>query len=294
LQSRWLRLAVEVPIAGARGLDLYHGVWALPPLIGCRTVVTVHDLTFCLHPEWFRRGHAAILQRAVGGAVRKADRVIAISERTACDIAEWYGIPRSRITVTHLAPRPEVMAGAGIARLPAEPYFLHVGNLVGRKNVQVVIRALALLRGRGVEVPLVLAGQPGDACEAVRALARRLGLGRLVRFSGYLDDRDLGALYASCTALVHPSLYEGFGLTAVEAMALGRPVLAADAGALPEIVGDGGRLLPPAEPNAWADAMERVLNAPDWLPTERALRRAREFSWERCARETVEVYRSVL
>lgn len=295
-KSRWLRLGLEIPLSAAHErIDLYHGVWALPPFLPCRTVVTVHDLTFLVHPDWLPRGQAEILRRSVGRAMRQAARVVAISERTKCDIVERYGIPEEKIAVTYLAPRPRPAAPAHSKPDGAQEYFLYVGNIVPRKNVAVLIRALGLLRDRGSAIPLVLAGQPGPGYRELLALVHQLNLDHLVGCTGYISDERLATLYAGCTAVVHPSLYEGFGLTPVEAMALGRPVLAAAAGALPEVVGEGGLLLPPNDAEAWAYAMEWVQQ-----PTlnrdlsVRGLRRAKQFSWERCAKETVEVYRQVL
>jgi len=337
-RSRWFRIAVDVPVAAGRDdLDVYHGVWALPPFTPCRTVVTIHDLTFLVNPDWFTRRGAAILRYSVGWAVKRAAHVIAVSERTKQDIVEWYGIPESRITVTLEAPRVSLMAqldnfrrgywtstpaapwpltlgsaedsawggGAGADRdgaaVPSESgsgqggYFLHVGNISRRKNVGTLVATLAMLRERGLGIPLVIAGQAGDAYGEVRALVGRLRLDDLVRFVGYVSDEQVAELYRNCIAVVHPALYEGFGLTALEGMAFGRPVLVADAGALPEVVGDAGLILPPLEPEAWADAMEGVTNwARNQSLAHRGLQRASAFSWERCAWKTVSVYRRVV
>jgi glycosyltransferase involved in cell wall biosynthesis len=313
--SRWLRIAVDVPLAATRDrLDIYHGSYALPPILPCRSVVTIHDLTFVAHPKWLPRGQATIMRHTVGHAVRRATRIIAVSECTKRDILEFYDIPEEKIAVTHLAPRPGFMGDAHPGESSprtdesspradkssprtdeSSPYYLYVGNITPRKNVATLVRALDILKRRGAAIPLVVAGQPGAAHDEVSALVRSLGLENLVRFTGYVSDEELRALYLSCTAVVHPALYEGFGLTPLEAMALGRPVLAANAGSLPEVIGDAGILLPPTDADAWADAMERVLSPTlsEGL-TVRGLRRAAEFSWERCARETVEVYEAAL
>jgi glycosyltransferase involved in cell wall biosynthesis len=320
--SRWLRIAVDVPLAAARDrLDLYHGIYALPPILFRRSVVTVHDLTFVAHPEWFSRGQATIMRYTVGHAVRRAARIIAVSEHTRQDIVKLYGVPEERIAVTHLAPRPGLLSDAhpeestsraDESSLRADessprtdkssprtdessPYYLYVGNITPRKNVATLVRALDILNRRGAAIPLVIAGQPGAAHDEVSALVHSLGLENHVRFTGYVSDEELRALYLGCAAVVHPALYEGFGLTPLEAMALGRPVLAASAGSLPEVIGDAGILLSPTDADSWADAMEQVLSPT--LSEELAaggLRRAAEFSWERCARETVEVYEAAL
>jgi glycosyltransferase involved in cell wall biosynthesis len=294
--ARAIRIPIAVPLAARRDrLDLYHGTWAIPPVMPCPSVVTVHDLTFLLHPEWFRRDTAVLMGVMVGHAVRKAARVITISERTKEDIVERYLVPAEQITVTYLAPRPAFSMPVPDVH-PSSAYFLHVGNIQPRKNVGVLIRALAILRDRDLAVPLVLAGQPQAAQQDILIAIRRHRLEKLVRFTGYVSDDALRSLYAGCTALVHPALYEGFGLTPLEAMAMGRPVIAADAGSIPEVVGDGALLVPPGDAEGWADAMEQVLcNEPVRCDlARRGLMRAAEFSWERCARETVGVYERAL
>jgi glycosyltransferase involved in cell wall biosynthesis len=293
--SRWVRIAVDMPLAAVRDrLDLYHGSYALPPLAPCHTVVTVHDLTFISHPEWLPRGHGAAMRYSVGLALKQAAAIIAVSQRTKADIVHHYRIQPERITVTHLAPRPQIVDDHPDLHSRRD-YFLCVGSIEPRKNIPVLIRALAMLRDRHIEVPLVLAGAPGAAFDDVQALIHDLHLGELVRFSGYVTDRELQGLYSACTAVVHPSLFEGFGLTPLEAMTLGRPVLAAHTGSLPEVIGDAGLLLPPTDPEAWACAMEQVLSGHlNSELAERGWARAQRFSWERCARETVGVYRRVL
>jgi alpha-1,3-rhamnosyl/mannosyltransferase len=153
-----------------------------------------------------------------------------------------------------------------------------------RKNIETVIRALAILRQEGVEVPLVIAGKPGYLYGSVLELIDALAVGRLVDFRGYVPDAELLDLYAKCTALLHPALYEGFGLTPLEAMYQGTPVIASNASSVPEVA------------NAWASRMRVILDHPE-LRTDlatRGRRRAQAFSWERCASETVEVYADAL
>jgi glycosyltransferase involved in cell wall biosynthesis len=295
-RHRLVRIPVVTPLLALRDrLDLFHAAYALPPLLPCPGVVTVHDITFALHPEWFPQYAPGLRNTLVPLAMRKASRVITISEHTKRDIVARYGIPAHKIVVTYLAPRPTF-----VSRAPTEPgdepYFLFVGNVEPRKNVETVVRALRILRQRGIDLPLVVAGRPGSAYPQVCALVHELGLENLVRFTGYVSDDHLRALYAGCTALVHPALYEGFGLTPLEAMAQGVPAIVADTSSLPEVVGDAALLVDPSHPEAWADAMAQVCT--DATLRRRlivaGLARAGQFSWERCARETVDVYRDVL
>ena len=141
-----------------------------------------------------------------------------------------------------------------------------------------------------------MAGKPGLNYASIVRLAGRLGLEDLVRFTGYVTDADLRHLYAACTALLHPALYEGFGITPLEAMVQGAPVVAARTSSIPEVVGDAALLLDPYDVEGWSAAMERILCDADLRRDlqARGAERVARFSWERCARETLAIYRSVL
>jgi glycosyltransferase involved in cell wall biosynthesis len=294
-QASIVRIPLSTPLLCFRDrLSVYHATYILPPLLGCASVVTIHDITFVLHPEWFSPKVQRMLAVLVPRAIHQAQRVVTISENSKADIVARLGVPPDKVAVTYLAPRPEF--ALPLQRTDdAEPFFLYVGNIQPRKDVGTVLRALSIARHRGVEARLIVAGVPGLGFDRISQLIHDLGLERVVEFRGYVSDDELRALYASCVALVHPALYEGFGLTPLEAMVQGAPVLAANTSALPEVVGDAALLLPPLEPEAWAHAMERVLHD-DALRrdlTARGLARSRRFSWEQCARQTVEVYTSV-
>lgn len=292
-QQSVVRIPFSLPWAAIRDtLDLLHTTYTLPPLLPCPAVVSVHDITFALHPEWFREQVRHMLGTLVPLAMRRAAHVITISQRTRCDIVERYGISPERVSVTYLAPRPTILPHAETAGKQGE-FFLFVGNVEPRKNVDTLIRAMRILRERRLEIPLVVAGKPGLRYGEVLGLVHDLGLDRLVRFIGYVSDERLRDLYATCIAYLHPALYEGFGLTPLEAMTHGVPVIASNNSSLPEVVGDAGILLPAQEAEAWAEAMESIA-------TDHALRdvlaargriRAQQFSWRGCALETLEVYR---
>jgi len=291
------RIALTTPLLALRdGLDLYHATtYVLPPLLPCPAVVTIHDISYALHPEWFAPRVRLMLTALVPKALRKACLVIAVSEHTKNDIVSYYGTAPEKVVVTPLAPRPT--STSKTPRIPATPpFFLLVGNIEPRKNVEAVLRALALLRERGTLVRLVIAGSPGHHHQRVARTIAQLGLVELVQFMGYVTDHELSRLYASCIAVVHPAHYEGFGLTPLEAMAHGAPVLASNTSSVPGVVGDAAILLEPCDVGAWADSMDRVLRDDELRQALSAngLARAESFSWERCARETVAVYKSVL
>jgi glycosyltransferase involved in cell wall biosynthesis len=291
-----IRIPLSTPVLALRDrLDLFHATYVLPPVLPCASVVTVHDITFALHPEWFTERLRARLALLVPLSMRRARRIIAISENTKRDIVAQYHVDPEKITVTYLAPRPAFCRAQDTA--PArERFWLYVGNVEPRKNIETVIRALAILRQEGVEVPLVIAGKPGYLYGSVLELIDALAVGRLVDFRGYVPDAELLDLYAKCTALLHPALYEGFGLTPLEAMYQGTPVIASNASSVPEVAGDAALLIEPCDANAWASRMRDILDHPE-LRTDlatRGRRRAQAFSWERCASETVEVYADAL
>jgi len=172
------------------------------------------------------------------------------------------------------------------------PFLLSVGSLEPGKNRERLLQAFARLQARGLKHTLVVAGQRAWRYEGEAPLARRLGLADSVRFLGHVPQADLPALYSAADLFVFPSLYEGFGLPALEAMACGTPVVASNVSALPEVVGDAALQVSPLDVEALADAIERLLRD-DRLRAdlrERGLERARQFSWEKAARRTAEVY----
>ncbi len=262
-------------------------------------MVTVHDLAYLRLPDRLptgRRRYFAALTRA---SVRRASRVLAVSESTKRDIVELLGVPPEQIAVTPLAAdrsfRPvtgealEVFLGEqGIVR----PFVLSVGTLEPRKNLPTLLRAFARI---AAEMPhdLVLAGPEGWMTDEIHETRRRLDLGDRLRFTGYVDAEALPAWYSAADLFVYPSLYEGFGLPPLEAMACGTPVITSDVSSLPEVVGDAGLTVPPTDEMALAEAMRRVLGDPAIGADlrKRGLERAKRFSWEQTAALTMAAYR---
>jgi glycosyltransferase involved in cell wall biosynthesis len=285
--------------------DLFHGTsFDLPRRHAAPAVVTVHDLALLRFPELGTTALRRMVERSCT-AVRRANAVIAVSAATCRDVVELCGVEANRVHVVYngvapaFQPLPAATARArAAARIGSDqPYILHVGTLEPRKNLPTLLRAFAALEGDPARPPrLVLAGRRGWGDAPIFAAVDELGLRDSVTFLGDVDPSDLPPLYAAATALVYPSLYEGFGLPVLEAMACGAPVIASESSALPEIVGEAGLLVDGGDVDAVREAIRRVASD-EALRSElraRGLQRARRFSWQRAARETLAVYRSVL
>lgn len=289
-----------------RPVDLFHGVtgFELPWGGPCRLVTTVHDLVPLRFPALSPWRHRWAVRLLLPGALRRATRVIAVSEATRREVLERYRIPAGRVAVVPEAADPRFAPAppADRARVRARyglvgVYVLFVGLLEPKKNLGTLFRAVARLReADGFRTAtLAIAGAPGWGLPDLAAEATRLGVGDVVRLLGPVPDEDLPALYGEALAFVFPSLWEGFGLPVLEAMAAGAPVIATCRGAVPEVAGDAALLVEP-EVGPLADALARLLDDPGLRERlrEAGLRRARAFSWERAAAETLAVYRAAL
>jgi len=279
---------------------------AVPVATSSVLVETVHDLLPLRFPSWYTARQRWLFRKAIRQAVADAARIIVPSSAVAADLADMTDIESARVTiipegVDPLFRRPvsEVDVAAVCARHNIRPgrFFLFVGAISGRKNLVTALRALAAFRAEsGSDIPLVVAGPRGRGADEFDAETRRLGLQSAIRVTGFVSAADLPVVLAAALALVHPSKYEGFGLTPLEAMAAGTAVLAANTGALPEVVGDAGILLPPDDVDAWAEAMARVHTDDDLRRSmvERGRSWSERFTWARAARETAAVYRACL
>jgi glycosyltransferase involved in cell wall biosynthesis len=292
--------------ARADGIDVFHGTNFRARATGRHgSVVTIHDLALCIFPQLRRRwigdwiGH---LKTARGA--RRSARVIALSESAAGDIVRFVGIPRGKIRVVPLAAGAEFRPSADDGRLGTllarigmdrRRYILFTGTLEPRKNVPVLVRAYRLLRDDFPDVGLVLAGNPGWKSEEISAFLRTNDLSRDVRITGYLPADELALLYCGASAYVLPSLYEGFGITPLEAMACGAPVILSSGGSLPEVVGDAAIIVSPNDEEGYRREMARVLSSPELAGElrRRGFLRAARYSWDRTAAETLAVYREV-
>lgn len=295
-----LRIPVAIPIASWRAASrvLHMTTYITPLKAPCPMVVTIHDLSFLEYPRAFSLRVRTILRTLVPGSIARAARVIAVSEFTKQDVIRRYGVAPEKITVTPLAPAPGFsrMANPAQASLPAgvtEPYVLSVGNLEPRKNLDRLLEAFAVLVGeRRFTGSLVLVGKDALRSDSLRRITRERGIESRVIFTGFVTQPELNALYNRAALFVYPSLYEGYGLPPIEAMACGCPVVASNVSVLPETTGGVAVLVDPRSTTEIANAMSAILHQPELARQlrERGLRHASSFSWTTTAARTLEVY----
>lgn len=304
LRTAWERFLLPRSLR-RMNLDVWHSPMTVIPLrTGARvTVATVHDIAFLLYPEIQPPSYRKYWTRWTTEACERADRVIAVSESTRRDLIERFPVEPSKISVVHEAADPfmaETAPDKEVSRVVKEHdlpprFLLFVGTLEPRKNLSFLLDVYDEAEGQGIRLPpLFVAGGKGWLQPDIE---ERIGRspGRICRL-GYLGRSDLRVLYQKADLVLVPSLYEGFGLQAADAMAAGSPVLASNLSSLPEVVGDGGILLPVDDPIVWVDKIAELVEDRDSLESwrERAKQQAARFSWKQAARETLEVYEEAL
>ena len=311
LYRLWYRARIPLPVQLFTGtIDLFHSPdFVLPPVRGgVPTLLTVHDLSFVHYPATFPANLVAYLNRVVPRSVGRATHILADSQSTRRDLAALWGVPDDKVTVLYsgvnerFRPVTDATALAAVrARygLGDGPYVLAVGTVQPRKNYEMLVRAFRAVAQTGPHA-LVIAGGRGWLTEGLEAEIARQGVADRVILPGFVDDADLPALYSAASLFVFPSLYEGFGLPLLEAMACSVPVISSDASSLPEVAETGGEpaalLLPPGDEVAWAAAMLRLLTddaARQRLVAAGAAQAAR-FTWQTAARQLAALYKRLL
>tara|TARA_B100001123_G_C15340746_1_gene1034773 strand:- start:4461 stop:5495 length:1035 start_codon:yes stop_codon:yes gene_type:complete len=308
-QGNWLgKLAWEhllCPLS-TRGSEVVHTPYFGPPFFGRCDVVTVHDLIALKIPEYRSSRALQVYTSLASKAVRRANIVIADSESAAHDIESLLDIPSGKIAVIPLGvDSGDVSLAENDSsvlrdkyRLP-DRYLLYLGSGELRKNIQVLLRAMAATPQED-RIPLILAGAiscaGSDLFPDYVSLGQYLGVSDDVTFIGPVSDREKIGLMASASAFVFPSIYEGFGLEPLEAMALGTPVICSNAGSLPEVVGNAAITLPPDDISGWSKAMGSISN--NTVKAQHfaslGLNKAKEFTWDRTARMTYEIYKELI
>jgi glycosyltransferase involved in cell wall biosynthesis len=304
-RAQWVlgEQALLPALAARAGVDLLHSLASTAPLRGrFARVVTVQDLIYARHPEAHAGLRSLGMRALVPAGVRRSDRVIATSQSTRSDLIELLGTRPERIDVVPLGidagPREAPVATAPTRErlgLADRQVLLSLSAKRPHKNLLALLDALASMPAPARPL-LVLPGYATWHERELRERARSLGVERDVRFLGWIADAEVEALWALARAFVFPSLYEGFGLPVLEAMAHGVPVACADSSSLPEVAGDAALLFDPRDTRAMARALERVLGDEPLRQRLVALgrARAREFSWERTARLTLDSYARAL
>ena len=285
------------------GAQLFHATeHLLPPLGDVPTVLTVHDMIFRLFPQHQKRLNYWYLNATMPLYCRRASAIITVSEASKRDIVAQYGLDPGRISVIYEAASPEFVpapaervADARQRYGLAERFVLVVGTIEPRKNLVRLLEALQRLRDEGLVLPLVVVGSRGWLYDELFRRLEESALRSDVQFPGYVPAADLPLLYNAATLVAMPSVYEGFGLPVLEAMASGTPVVSSDASCLPEIGGSAARYFDPYDTEAMAEALRAV-----WTDAElrdemrtQGLQQAARFSWARAAEQTLEVYASV-
>lgn len=301
----WYRLQLPLWIETWTGpLDLFHAPdFFLPPVRArTRTIVTVHDLSFVRLPETTMVGMERQLNTWVPLSVQRAGHVIAVSEATRQDLIELYQTPPEKITTLYhgvaesfrpVRDKAHLTAVRQKYRLGEDPFLLSVGTIQPRKNYRRLIQAFARL---DPALSLVIVGSKGWHTGEILAEVTRRRLDGRVKFLGFVADADLPALYSAASLFVYPSLYEGFGLPVLEAMACGTPVVASNVSALPEVAGQAGLLVDPYDVAALATALGRVIEDPDLhqFLAQAGLVQAQKFRWEETGQKLLGLYQRLL
>jgi glycosyltransferase involved in cell wall biosynthesis len=307
LARLWFRLRLPLPIELWTGpLRLFHATdFFLPPTNpGTRKLVTVHDLSYIHYPEIVMPGMSRLLNTWVPGSIARADHVIAVSEATRQDIITCYNTPADKVSVLyhgvsadfHPAHTPTALAQVREKyNLGDAPFILTVGTIQPRKNYLRLIQAFAMLP-RELGVSLVIAGGRGWDNQPLFDEVKRRKLNDQVRFTGFVADADLPALYSAATLFAYPSLYEGFGLPVLEAMACGTPVVTSNTSSLPEVVGQAGIMVSPTDVESMAGSLEQALT--DEAQRQRLAAagkaQAATFNWQHTATQLLELYEGLL
>jgi glycosyltransferase involved in cell wall biosynthesis len=304
LNILWYRLRVPLPLNLFIGtLDVFHSPnFLLPPLSRGTGLITVHDLSFLVVPQYAEPSLARYLGRALPRSIQRATLVLADSYSTKEDLVARLGVPPEKVEVVYggvdpaFVPVKDEAVLAYVRRRYAieRPYILALGTLEPRKNLAGLLRAYALLRQeKGLEHRLLVAGGQGWLYQRLFDLVQELGLGKDVHWLGFVPEEDLPALLSLAEVFVYPSFYEGFGLPPLEAMACGVPVVASQAPCLPEVLGEAALFVDPQDPSAIAEAAYKVLADSQLRQALVAKGRAQvaKYTWCSAAERLLAVYR---
>lgn len=301
---RWWSWKLFPDAANADGADVAHVQYTVPARLRMPVVTTVHDISFRLMPHCFPWKHRLLLNLTVPPSMRRAARVITVSESSRQDILRVYRLPEQKVVAIpnaadeRMQPVEQGDSEEILHRYYGiePPFVLMVGVLQPRKNLPLAVQAFAQVVVPG-NLPhrLVIVGKPGWGMEELQKAVDRWNVQERTVLTGYVPDEHLSCFYSAADALMYPSLYEGFGLPPLEAMQCGCPVLASDIPVMHEVVGEAGMLLTPNDPVVWTQALHTVLTN-EWTRQQmrqRGFQQAAHFSWKESARRTLEVYETL-
>lgn len=302
-----VREQVSVPLALNREhVDLFHAPhYVLPPLARCRSVVTIHDCIHLMFPQYLPNRFALRYARgSLWMATRVSNRILTVSEASKRDILRFFDVPAEKIAVIYNGiddrfwsePSEDEVRRVRQRYQLEDDFVLYAGNVKPHKNLERLIDAFHLVRQGGLDhLKLIVIGDEISKYAELRRAVHRYNLHKYVRFLGYMPDETLAVLYRLAGVFVFPSLYEGFGLPPLEAMASGTPVVTSNVSSLPEVAGDAAVLVDPYDPAAIAEGITRVLTEPGLRAQLRdaGFARAAEFSWERSIRQIRAIYGDV-
>lgn len=300
----WEQIGFPASLRRAR-IDLLHSPHYTRPFnLPCKSVVTFHDMTFFLFPHLHTPAKRLFFPLAIRASARLADQVLASSESTRQDIIRILKIDARKVRTVHLGVSPAYRPVTDPQKLASvrsryqlpEHFILYVGVVEPRKNLPLLIQAYRLLVERGMQAPLVIAGKMGWMYAEFLRQLQTLQIQEKVHLAGYIPAEDLPIVYNLADVFVYPSIYEGFGLPPLEAMACGTPVITSAVSSMPEHVGEAGMLVAPQDELALADAIQRVFNDPDLRRSlsQKGPPQAAQFTWKKTAQETMQIYRQIL
>ncbi len=300
----WDQVTLPLAARSARVDLLHQPAFSVPILYSGKKIVTIHDVISLFHTNipFFSR---QFYSKWMPYSYHFADHFITISNHSKDDIVQKLGIEAERISVIHLAAGQEFRQVVSPKQVDAvcekygitSPYLLNVGTINPRKNLEFLVKVFfQAKKEHHLPHTLVITGKKGWHYDQLFRLVTKLGLEDDVRFTGYVQDADKPALYHGTDIFLFPSIYEGFGLPPLEAMTCGTPVISSNTSSLPEVVGDGGITLSPHDQSAWVSGIARLLQQSDFRAQmiAKGHTQAQRFSWERCAKETLDVYHQVV
>lgn len=307
LYRLWYRLRLPLPVQLVTGqIDLFHSPdFVLPPVRGdVPTILTVHDLSFIHYPNTFTPALVNYLNGVVPWSVERATHILADSQATKEDLTNIWNVPAEKVTVLYsgvsgrfrpVTDKKQLAAVRKKYDIGDKPYLVSVSTLQPRKNFQMLIQAFKPVAKQQPH-NLIIAGGKGWLYEEMLAEVEKQRLEGRVKFIGFVADSDLPSLYSEASLMVFPSLYEGFGLPLLEAMACGVPVLTSNASCLPEVAGEAAVLLSPTDQAAWSQTMNELLSNSGQRAklVAAGFLQARKFTWKKAAGQLLEIYQELV